>query len=289
MKNFIYVLIMGVVFVTIAGCAQISPQPEKFEIVTIPGSGDSQDLLRELARSYRAQYPDRDVVIPDSVSTDGGIKAVGTAASLIARVARLPNSKERAQYGEFKYLQFARVPVVFVVSPDAGVSDLSERQICDIFSGRITNWKEVGGPHLSIAVQSRPDFGSNMLKIRKKIACFADLQVTPRAHHNFRNANLVESMKISSGAIGFMPLSEAKLNGFTTVTLDGVAPVRSNYKLGIGLGFVYKKPFSSSIQAFVDYLKTDPAREIMRQMGNIPDWRNASSSHREAHLKSPSK
>ncbi len=93
MKNFIYVLIMGVVFVTIAGCAQISPQPEKFEIVTIPGSGDSQDLLRELARSYRAQYPDRDVVIPDSVSTDGGIKAVGTAASLIARVARLPNSK----------------------------------------------------------------------------------------------------------------------------------------------------------------------------------------------------
>jgi len=56
-----------------------------------------------------------------------------------------------------------------------------------------------------------------------------------------------------------------------------------------GVSPVYKKPFSSSIQAFVDYLKIDPAREIMRQMGNIPDWRNASSSHREAHLKSPSK
>jgi len=53
--------------------------------------------------------------------------------------------------------------------------------------------------------------------------------------------------------------------------------------------FCPQKLFSSSIQAFVDYLKTDPAREIMRQMGNIPDWRNASSSHREAHLKSPSK
>ena len=86
-----------------------------------------------------------------------------------------------------------------------------------------------------------------------------------------------------------MPLSESLLHGFTTVTLDGVAPGRPHYRLGIGLGFVYKKPFSSSIQAFIDYLKTDPARKIIRQTGHTPVWGNASSSHREAQLKSPSK
>lgn len=274
MKKMMYVLTMSILFVTIAGVADPSPQSEKMEIVTIPGSGDSQDLLRALARSYRARYPDRDVMVPDSVSTVGGIKAVGTEASLIARVARLPNVNERAQYGKFKYLEFARVPVVFIVSPDTGVSDLSERQICDIFSSRITNWNKVGGHDLPIAVQSRPGHGSNMLEIRDKIACFAKLRVTSRAHDNFRNADLVKSMKKSSGAIGFMPLSEAKLAGFTTVTLNGVAPTVSNYRLGIGLGFVYQKPLSSSILAFIDYMKSDSAQEIMRQMGNVPGWRS---------------
>ena len=251
---------------------------------TMPGTGDSQDLLREVARSYMAQYPDRKVVVPDSVGSGGGIKAVGTGVSPIGRVARLPNAGERAKYGDFKYLEFARVPVTFVVSPDTGVSDVNEQQICAIYSGRITNWKEVGGKDLPIAVQARPNQGSNMQTIRKHLACFADLQVTPKAHLNVRNANLVESMQTFSGAIGFMPLSEAERHGFTTATLNRVAPSMPHYTLGIGLGFVHKKPFSPSIQAFIDYLKSEAARKIVRQTGHIPVWKRAPRSHRKARL-----
>ena len=130
--------------------------------VTLPGTGDSQDLLRGLARSYIAQYPNRAVIVPDSVGSGGGIKAVGTGDAPIGRVARLPHPEEEAKYGEFRYLEFARVPVAFVVSPNAGVSNLGEREICDIYRGRITNWKEVGGNDLFIDVQARPNPGSNM-------------------------------------------------------------------------------------------------------------------------------
>ena len=67
-----------------------------------------------------------------------------------------------------------------------------------------------------------------------------------------------------------MPLSEAKLHGFKTVTLDRVAADQDHYKLVIGLGFVYKKPLPAEIAAFIDYLRSEPARQAVRQTGHTP-------------------
>ena len=148
--------------------------------------------------------------------------------------------------------------------------DLTEAQICDIFSGRVTNWKAVGGNDLPIDVQARPEDGSNQRTIRRLMACFTKLEITPSAHMNIRNPDLVASMKTFAGALGFMPLSEAQLHGFQVVTVDGVAPTTPQYKLGVGLGFVHKAAFSPSVEAFVDYLQTDEARAIMRKTGHVP-------------------
>jgi phosphate transport system substrate-binding protein len=240
--------------------------------VTLPGTGDSTDVLRALAQGYMERYPDRQVTVPNSIGSDGGVRVVGTGEFLIGRVARLPNADEVVRYGEFKYMEFARVPVAFVVTVQAGVRQLSQQQVCDIFSGRIDNWKAVGGGDLPIDVQWRPD-GSNLQTIRKHIACFAKLEVTPKAHFNERNPDLVASLKTFGGAIGFMPLSEAVLHGYQTVSLEGVTPSMPQYPLGIGLGFVHKGTLSAGIQAFLDYLETEPAREIMRRTGHIPAGR----------------
>lgn len=258
------------VFSAMLGCAQHSSDPERSQSVTLPGTGDSQDLLRALAEKYTAQYPDRRVIVPDTTGSQGGVEVVGKGTAPIGRVSRLPNAEERSQYGDFRYLEFARVPIAFVVSGDAGVDNLSEQQICDIWSGRLTGWKAVGGRDLPIAVQDRPDSGSNMQTLRAKFDCFSKLKVTSGAHYNEKNSDLVRSMKSSSGAIGFMPLSEAQLHGFKTITLDRVAPDQDQYKLVIGLGFVYKKPLPAEIAAFIDYLRSEPARQAMRQTGHTP-------------------
>jgi phosphate transport system substrate-binding protein len=240
------------------------------EPVSLPGSGDLTDLLREVAAAYMKQYPDRKVDVPKSIGSDGGVRVVGTGEAPIGRVARKPTPEEVAKYGDFKYVEFARVPVAFVVGAKAGVKNLTEQQICDIYSGAVKNWKAVGGADLPIDVQARPEDGSNARTIRANMACFTRLAVTPDAHPNLRNPDLVDSMKKFPGAIGFMPLSEAELHGFPIVTIGGVAPTSPAYKLGIGLGFVYKTTFSPGIQEFLDYLKTDAARAIMRKTGHVP-------------------
>ncbi len=270
MQHVICTLIAGLAFVMLSSYTPVAAQAPQFEAMTLPGTGDSQDLLRAIAKRYTGQYPDRQVRVPDSVGSGGGIKAVGVGAAPIGRVARLPHPEETAKYGDFRYAEFARVPVAFVVSPNAGVSNVSAQQICQIYAGHLTNWKQVGGHDAPIAVQARPNPGSNMQTIRKHLACFSQLEVTSKAHFNLRNAVLVNSMQTVAGSIGFMPLSEAELHGFHTVSLDGVPPNSPHYKLGIGLGFVYKQPFSPSIQAFLNYLKTEPALDIIRQTGHVP-------------------
>lgn len=273
MKKTSLILATSFLFVSMSGCAQHSSAPEETHEVILPGTGDSTDLLRELAKLYTSQHPGRTVVVPDSISTVGGIEVVGKGKFHIGRVARLPNAEERARYGDFQYTEFARVPVVFVASPDAGVRNLSEQQICDIWSGRATNWKEVGGNDLPIAIRDRPEHGSNKEAIRQRLGCFTDLKVTDRAFEEPKNNDLVVSLKRLSGAIGFMPLSEALYNNLKPVTLDGVAGDSTNYKLAIGLGFVYKKALPPAIAAFIDYLKTDTARQVMRQTGHAVTWR----------------
>src|SRR5438132_10657518 len=128
----------------------------ELEPVTLPGTGDSQDLLRALAQSYTAQFPDRSVVVPNSTGSDGGIKVVGTGESPIGRVSRLPDSQEIAKYGQFEYLEFSRVPVVFVIGAQAGVRNLIQQQVCDLFIRLIPNCKDVGGRDGRVLRQPHP-------------------------------------------------------------------------------------------------------------------------------------
>jgi phosphate transport system substrate-binding protein len=261
-------LAAGLVLTAVAGCA--GAPASRQEVITLPGSGDSQDVLRGLARGYLARYPDRRAIVPDSIGSDGGVRVVGTGRYPVGRVARRPTPEETHEYGAFQYVEFARVPVVFVVGPRAGVRDLSEAQLCDIFARRVANWREVGGHDAPIEMQARPEDGSNMRAIRQHLACFAGVPAPPRGRFNLRNVDLVDAMKTFPGAIGFMPLSEALLHGYQVVTLDGVAPTAPGYKLTIGLGFVYQQPLPRSYQAFVDYLKTPQARDIMTKTGHVP-------------------
>jgi phosphate transport system substrate-binding protein len=265
-------LVVVVAFGVLAVGASLARAAE-FGPVTLPGTGDSQDLLRTLAKRYTDQFPDRSVIVPNSTGSDGGIKVVGTGESPIGRVSRLPDSQEVAQYGPFEYVEFSRVPVVFVVGRETGVINLSQDQICQLFSGRITNWKDVGGNDVLVDVQSRPD-GSNLQTIKQHIPCFSSLTVIANANYNERNADLVAAMKRFPGAIGFMPLSESVLYRYQAVALDGVLPTMPSYPLGIGLGFVHKGALPAGVQAFLDYLQSEAAHTIMRTTGHVPVSRN---------------
>lgn len=255
-----------------AGPAHTAPPKS----LVIPGTGDSQDLLRSLEGAYEKAHPGTDIVIPDSTGsfatkegTLGGMESAGTRTTELGRTAVRPRDVDLQKFGPMYYREFARVPVAFVVHGSVPLRALSSQAICDIYAGQVTNWQQVGGPDLPLVVQTRPE-GSNMLAIRKGLPCFKDLQVTPNGHTNLRNADAVHSMREMVGSIGFMPLSEAQHNGFAVLTLDGKEPLANDYPVTIGLGLVHMDPLHGLAQDFVSFLSTAEAAKILRQSGHIP-------------------
>src|SRR3989442_6527021 len=123
----------GILLAALSVCPPQARAAE-LEAITLPGTGDSQDLLRALAQSYVAQYPGRPVTVPNSIGSDGGVRGVGTGESPIRRVARLPNAAEIAKYGEFAYLGFARLALGFRVRPAGRVRCPSPAPLCAILS-----------------------------------------------------------------------------------------------------------------------------------------------------------
>src|SRR2546428_12411571 len=100
----------GIILAALSICPPQARAAE-LEAVTLPGTGDSQDLLRALAQSYVAQYPGRPVTVPNSIGSDGGNRVLGTGEPPTGRVARLADAAEAAQDGELLYLRFAPLPL----------------------------------------------------------------------------------------------------------------------------------------------------------------------------------
>jgi len=166
------------------GPGAAEPAPSLRGKIVIPGTGDSQRLLRLLAYRYEVLHPGIRVVIPKSVGSGGGIKAVGEGKAEIGRVAR-PLKKREERYG-LKYLRFAYSPVIFTVHPSVeNVADLSPDQIVGIYSGRIASWSGVGGSSGKIYPVGREPGDSSRDVIETHIKGFGEIErrrekVSPR-------------------------------------------------------------------------------------------------------------
>lgn len=73
--------------------------------------------------------------------------------------------------------EIAKVAVVFGVNVSVPTTNVTDHQICDVYGGRITNWKQLGGPDLAIAPRTRPDSEVDAEVVRGKVACLADMKM----------------------------------------------------------------------------------------------------------------
>ena len=200
-----------------------------------------------------------------------GVQKVGEGLVHIGNTGRPVSDAENERY-QLRSFAFAVDGVAVIVHPGNPVRDLTSRQVRDIFQGKITRWKGVGGPDDRINLYGR-DEASGTRKVFWKIA-LGKGEVA-------RSANVVPSngaMKIAVSndpyAIGYMSIGHLDGN-VAAVRLDGTAATQANardgtYPVTRKLYMNTKGEPGGLTRAFLDYILSEEGAAIVQAAGYIP-------------------
>jgi phosphate transport system substrate-binding protein len=163
-------------------------------------------------------------------------------------------------------------PTAFFVHRSANVKSLTARQLADVFSGNVANWRDLGGDDMRVRVVRREDVDSSLAVLRETLPGWKELQFNEhRSKLATTTQEAFDSVEQNEGAIGFGPYSQDLDKRFTILRVDGVPPTDPNYPSAVTLSLIYRDAtVSDAARKFIDFVFTEPAQEIMRQRGALP-------------------
>lgn len=240
--------------------------------LSIPGTEAFTPLLVDLAQAFNESQSEMKVHIPKPVGSRGGIKEVVSGKSSLAAVSRPLKQRERDK--DLVYRPFAMSQIVFVVNPEiTGVERLTKEQILGIYSGKITNWREVGGPDHKIYPITR-DAGSTLKALIKGFPEFGALE-NKVAKQSFNSQESVDLAAEYGYTITYAPLGLVMGTGLKVVEVEGVSSADSNLwnsgtRLPLIYGLVHRANPPEEVLKFLRFLATPEAQKVMHRHGARP-------------------
>ncbi|WP_350276097.1 substrate-binding domain-containing protein [Kribbella sp. HUAS MG21] len=259
------------------------------------GSTAVERTMTELRSAYASECSEADITIAANGSRSGvrdlntlGAQDPAAAGKVIAMsdgpAADAPNLGGEA---------VAVVVFAVVVNRSADLTGLTTGQLRDIYTGKVTNWKQLGGKDLPIRMVSRvgPDSGSRLVFREKVLGGVQELGITsddcrsdddPVAKYHRCEVGTTDELLTRvneiDGAIGYAELGSARrFAGLAAATIDDVVPDTSkvadrSYKFWeVEHAYTYKAPDAKSLTgAFLDYLRSTEARPVLERGGLVP-------------------
>ena len=240
------VLVIALAALTLAGCAKKDASP-----VTTDGSTSMEKVIGTLGEAFK-EKEGIDVTY-NPTGSGSGIQAV---------------SEGRCDIG-----LSSRALKDMIVNPENPVSDLTVEQIADIYTGKITNWSEVGGNDAAIVLIGR-EAGSGTRDGFESItgtkdACQYRQELTS-------TGDVITTVSQNPDAIGYASLAALKDN-VKALTVGGAAPTEDTVKDG---SYVIQRPFvlvtktgaklSENAQKFFDFALSAEAAQYITSAGAVP-------------------
>lgn len=246
------------------------------ETIVVGGSGSPIPLTQEIAKAFLAKTSGHQIdVLPKSIGEAGGIAALGQGKVQVAVIARAPEPAERR--AEMTFRLYARVPAVVAVGQSVtGVSGLTEQQILDIYAGRLTNWKTVGGPDARIRVLTRNESDMNKRAWRAHLKGFRDLAETKEAVILYKAQDMVAALLNQPHAVGLtdtIGVLEGK-GRLRALAVNGILPTADN--VAGGRYWIVKEFYvgvmagsSPAARSFADFFFSADSTALIRDFGAV--------------------
>ncbi|MDR1830105.1 MAG: PstS family phosphate ABC transporter substrate-binding protein [Candidatus Fibromonas sp.] len=247
---------------------------------TITGSDTVLPLSQQEAESYMKAHKNAKVTVT------GGGSGVGISA-LIDGTTEIAQSSRKIKFDEKKKVQdkgskvieviIAYDALAVVVNPKNKVSNLTREQLEGIFTGKITNWKEVGGDDLKIVAYSRETSSGTYEffkeEVLKKKDYMAGIQSMPAT------GTIVQSVSQTPGAIGYIGLAylDKKVKAISVSYDEGKTFVPPSvktakdetYPIVRPLIYYYTDKSESAVKPFIDYVLSAAGQKIVSDIGFI--------------------
>ena len=250
--------------------AQTSSEPAKLSgNVATDGSTSMEKIIGSLGEAFMEMNPDVNFTY-NPTGSGTGIQAAIDGICDIGLSSRALKDEEKASLTE---TIVALDGIAIIVNPANPVSDLSVEQIAQIYTGEITNWKDVGGDDLEISLIGR-EAGSGTRDgfetiTGTKEACKYNQELTS-------TGDVITTVAGNPNAIGYASLSAVK-DSVKALTVGGVAPSEETVLDGT---YTIQRPFvlatrtgealSEAAQAFFDFATSADANEIIAAAGAVP-------------------
>lgn len=247
--------------------------------ITLSGSSALLPLMDKSIESFKEKYSDVEINAQAGGSGTGLTQVLEGAVDVGNSDVFAEDKLDEAKAKELVDHKVVAQGFAVVVNSDLGVKDLTKEQIQKIFSGKITNWKEVGGPDKEILVIHRPaSSGTRGTFTTTLLGGDKTLENDKIGVTQDNNGAVLNAMKSSDGAISYLALSylnsdEAK-NSLTAVSVEGKEATVENITTGAypfwSWGHMYTKGEPNELsKAFIDYIMSEENAKNVNELGFI--------------------
>lgn len=240
--------------------------------VTAAGSSALLPLVQAAADTFMTVNPDLSIVV-NGGGSGNGLKQVADGAIDIGNSDVFAEEKLDAAVAagliDHKVCTITMAPVV---NKDLNIDSLTKQQLTDIFTAKVTNWKDVGGPDLEILLVTRPTASGTRALFRTWALNGAE-EASNASLETDDSGTLLQTVQDNPGAIGYVALSYLVNNSnVKSIAIDGVVPSLENTYNGTYLVWGYEHMYtkgegSEAAQAFINFMTGDEFAPNIEALG----------------------
>ncbi|MCD6127738.1 MAG: phosphate ABC transporter substrate-binding protein [Methanomicrobia archaeon] len=263
---------IGISMILLMGFMGCIGGEKESKTLSLAGSTTVEPIASKAAEVYMEKHPDVKVTVQGGGSGTG-IKMVGEGTVDIGNASRKIKDKEKDLYPDLVGTIIAYDGIAIVVHPSNPVENLTKQQLQDIYAGKITNWKEIGGEDREIVVVTRAEGSGTRDTFIELVMNKGKVEETSRALQKPSNGAVKATVAGNESAIGYIGLGYVD-DTVKPVKINNILPSSETVKNGTypisRALYMYTKGEPSGVtKDFIDFILSDEGQNIVEEVGFI--------------------